>query len=256
MLNIRRCILSILILVMASAPAYAEPSYFLSRIVIDAGHGGWDRGAVGSSGVQEKDVTLAVALKLFELLEAHSDARVYLTRQDDFYVPLRERTLIANRHRADLFVSLHCNAIKTKTRGGTEIYYCSEKASDRMAEQVAARENAVAQQEEERAIPAGFVDIEGILFKLERKLYWEESGKISQQILNRMVPYLGTINRGVKSANFAVLRTAKMPAILVEIAFLSNPEEEQKLNSEAFQQRAAEAIYRALKPMIASQSSG
>lgn len=229
---------------------HGESSFNIERIVIDPGHGGWDNGAVGQRGVREKDVTLAVALKLFQILEANSNARVYLTRQDDFYVPLRERTLIANRHRADLFVSLHCNSMETKTRGGTEIYYCSEKASDKMAAQVAERENAVAQKEEEQAIEKGFVDVEGILFSLERKLYWEESGKISKQVIDRMVPLLGTVNRGVKSANFSVLRTAKMPAILVEIAFVSNIEEERKLNTDSFQKKAAEAIYYALKPMI------
>lgn len=231
----------------------ANPAYRIERIVVDAGHGGWDPGAVGPGGAKEKDVTLAIALKLFSLLEERSAARVYLTRQDDFYIPLRERTLIANRHRADLFLSIHCNAMDDPAKRGTEIYFCSEKASDAMAELVAQRENAIAQQEAEEAVPGNYVDIEDILFRLERKLYWEASGEISKGIIDRMIPVLGTADRGVKSANFAVLRTAKMPSVLVEIAFLSNPEEEQMLKSGAFQQHAAEAIYRALMPMIAGK---
>jgi len=227
--------------------------YRIERIVIDPGHGGWDSGAVGPEGVREKAVTLSVALKLAKLLDQESSARVYLTRQDDFYVPLRERTLIANRHRADLFLSLHCNSVDNRSSHGTEVYFCSENASDRMAELVAERENAVAREEETEIAMGNFVDVEDILFRLERKLYWKESEKISKQVIERMIPVLGTANRGVKSANFSVLRTAKMPSILVEIAFLSNHSEEQQLNSDTFQKRTAEAIFRALKPMTKSK---
>lgn len=232
----------------------AEPSprsgYRIERIVVDPGHGGWDTGAVGPGGTKEKDVTLAVAVRLAGLLDRESAARVYLTRHDDIYVPLRERTLIANRHRADLFISLHCNALEDRSRRGTEIYFCSEKASDRMAELVAQRENSVAREEERKVLRSNLVDVEDILFRLERKLYWQESARIGREIIDRVIPRLGTVNRGVKSANFSVLRTAKMPAILLEIGFISNPEEERALRSDVFQQKVAEAVLHALRPWL------
>jgi N-acetylmuramoyl-L-alanine amidase len=243
-----RCFAGVLLLAIWSGSSNAS-DFRLERIAIDAGHGGWDQGAVGSRGTAEKDITLAVALRLAKLLEERSPVRVYLTRQSDFYVPLRERTLIANRHRADLFLSIHCNAMEKRSSRGTEIYFCSEKASDKMAELVAERENAIAHDEELPEAQAGFVDIEQILFRLERKLYWEESAIVSKRIIERMIPQLKTMNRGVKSANFAVLRTAKMPAVLVELAFISNAEEEALLRSEAFQDRAARAIFEGLRPM-------
>jgi len=117
--------------------------YRLSKVVIDAGHGGFDSGAVGLNGLQEKAVTLDLALRLHQTLERQGRVRSYLTRTGDYYVPLSERTVIANQYRADLFISIHINANKNRRAHGSETYYCSAQASSKEAARVAALENAV-----------------------------------------------------------------------------------------------------------------
>lgn len=219
------------------------------RIAVDAGHGGLDPGA-SYYGTHEKDIVLAVAQKLASLINARGRAEAFLTRTGDYYIPLRERPLIANQYRADLFVSLHANANTNKAHSGSEIYFCSEEASDKMAALVAERENKVIHEEERDVLSENAVDIEEILFRFERKLYWEDSRQVSGLILDQLASAAGTRNRGVHSANFSVLRNAKMPAILVEVGFLSNRNEAGKLLRPAFQQRVAEGIYNALETLM------
>jgi len=217
----------------------------LKRLVIDAGHGGFDSGAVGLNGLQEKEVTLDIARRLKKLVEEKTQVKAFLSRTGDYYLPLSARTVIANQYRADLFVSIHINANVKRSAGGMETFFCSEKASSKEAARIAARENAVGK-DEEFFKPKDFVDIEEILFQFERKLYWEDSAHFARLFQENLKQNIALRNRGVHSANFYVLRRAKMPAILLELGFISNPEEEARLRDPEFRQQLSEAVFASL----------
>jgi N-acetylmuramoyl-L-alanine amidase len=217
------------------------------RVVVDPGHGGFDSGAVGPGGTKEKDIALQVAKRLRRKLEKGGGIKVHLTREDDYFLDLSERTVITNQHRADLFVSIHCNASENRGAGGTETFSCSETASDGEAERVAALENAVARDREFFKDVPGFVGVEEILFRLERKLHWEESARLARAVQHLFSARLGTRDRGTKSARFYVLRKNRMPSILAETAFISNSSEEGLLLKEAFQEQVASCLGEAVK---------
>jgi N-acetylmuramoyl-L-alanine amidase len=216
--------------------------YQVNRIVIDAGHGGFDSGAVGRDGLKEKDVTLDLAKRLHEIIQRESNIKSFLTRTGDYYIPLSARTVTANQYKADLFISLHINANENRKPSGSETYFCSEKASSAEAEKVASLENSVLKYDEPVTKTPGYIDIEGFLFNLEQKLNWSESGQFAQNFQKRLEQRLPFRNRGVHSANFYVLRRAKMPAILLETGFISNPENEAMLRKSDFRQDIANAV--------------
>jgi N-acetylmuramoyl-L-alanine amidase len=216
--------------------------YQLRRVVIDAGHGGFDSGAVGPNGLKEKDVTLDLALRLDEKLKQSGRIKSFLTRSGDYYVPLSDRTVTANQFQADLFVSLHINANKKRSAKGSETYFCSEKASSAEAHKVAALENSVLKFDEPYKKKPGYIDIEEILFKFEQKLYWNESSRFAEVFQQKLESHLPFKSRGVHSANFYVLRRAKMPSILLETGFVSNPEEEAVLKQPGFREKIANSI--------------
>jgi N-acetylmuramoyl-L-alanine amidase len=220
-----------------------------SSVVIDPGHGGYDPGAVGLGNTQEKNITLAVALKLATALQRRGLSRVYLTRTDDYYLNLSDRTATANQYRADLFISLHCNANDYRSARGCETFFCSETASDSEAERVARFENGFAETEELQ-IKENLLDIEWILFRLQRKLIWKNAGVVANEVQSGLKANLSVRNRGVKSAGFFVLKKAKMPSILVESAFISNPDEEKLLASGDFQDRLVGAVTEQLAPFL------
>jgi len=220
--------------------------YQVRRVVIDAGHGGFDSGAVGLNGLKEKDVVLDLAKRLHEKLSANGPIESFLTRTGDYYVPLSARTVTANRYQADLFISMHINANENRKPRGAETYYCSEKASSAEAEKVAALENAVLKYDEPYVKKPGFIDIEGFLFRFEQKLNWQQSGAFANVFQRRVEQQLPFRSRGVHSANFYVLRRAKMPAILLETGFISNPENEMMLRQTEFRDQIAEAIHQGL----------
>lgn len=220
--------------------------YQVKRIVIDPGHGGFDPGAVGQNGLKEKDVTLDLALKLHNKLKIRGKIKSFLTRTGDYYIPLSARTVAANQHRADLFISIHINANKNRNSQGSETYFCSEKASSAEAEKVAALENSALKYDEPFKKNPGHIDIEEILFKFEQKLYWNESSKFAKMFQNRFDKTLPLKSRGVHSANFYVLRKAKMPSILLETGFISNPQEETMLRRPAFRDKIVEAVAKGL----------
>ncbi|HZA49543.1 MAG TPA: N-acetylmuramoyl-L-alanine amidase [Myxococcaceae bacterium] len=207
------------------------------RVVIDAGHGGHDTGAIGRRGTQEKDVTLAVARKVAEIL-ADRGLEVILTRDDDRFVRLEDRTRIANEAKGDLFISIHCNAAANRRIRGIETFTLNV-ASDRYSIRLAARENA----QSEKSLS----DLQFILADLATRANTEESERLARRVQKSLV---GTLARkyseiedhGTKHALFYVLLGAKMPAILVESSFLSHPEEEVRLASKAYQSHLAEAI--------------
>jgi N-acetylmuramoyl-L-alanine amidase len=216
----------------------------IRTIVIDPGHGGKEVGAVGPKGLMEKDVTLAVARKLAAALQSRIGARVILTREDDSVVSLDQRTAIANQYGADLFLSIHMNAAVVKGAKGSETYFLSLEASDELARRAAETENASAAS----VTTAGPVaDLKLILWDLAQQEYLQESSRFAQMIQEEMNAATGVGNRGVKQAPFKVLIGATMPAALVEVGFISNPEEEQKLESDAFQNLMVETLTRAIQ---------
>ena len=211
----------------------------IRTIVIDPGHGGKEVGAVGPGGLMEKDVTLAVARKLASALSAKTGARIVLTRDDDSLVSLDQRTAIANQYKADLFLSVHMNAAVVKNAKGSETYFLSLEASDELAKKAAETENA--------ASGSSVSDLNLILWDLAHQAYVGESSRFAQAIQEELNSATSVANRGVKQAPFKVLVGATMPAALVEVGFISNPEEEAKLQSEEFQNLMVEALTRAVQ---------
>jgi N-acetylmuramoyl-L-alanine amidase len=213
----------------------------VSRIVIDPGHGGHDPGAHGK-GLTESAVTLDIALRLEKLLEKEPGLEVVLTRREDVYIPLEERTAIANREAADLFLSIHANASRTATARGVETYFLSF-ASSPEAEAVAARENS-AHAGEMHKLP----DIIKAI-TLNNKL--DESRDFAGMVQEALVSRLRRSNKdvrnlGVKKAPFVVLIGASMPSVLAEVSFLTNRQELQLLKSASYKQRIAEALHAAV----------
>ena len=215
------------------------------RVVIDPGHGGKDTGAIGPHGVREKDVALSIARRLATRLRVLGFT-VVLTRKDDSFVALDERTRIANDAKADLFVSIHCNAARKRTLSGIETWTLNV-ASDRYAARLSAFENA----EDERTVS----DLRLILADLATKANAGDARELAQSVQSALVRGLRSrigkvTDHGVKQALFYVLLGTHMPSILVETAFLSNPAEEARLRSAKYQDGAAEAIARGLKEFV------
>jgi len=211
-------------------------------IVLDPGHGGDDHGASGRSGRREKDVVLRVAKRIGKALQAEG-FRVLYTRQDDRFVSLPERTEMANRAHASLFVSIHANASEDSKARGAETYFLSLSASDEEARRVAMAENRVFDQP---AAVADSADVVGsILGDLIRTSHLRESSEVATAIQHRLQALPGP-SRGVKQAPFVVLMGVNMPAVLLEIGFLTHREEERKLGHADHQEAIARAVVDAL----------
>ena len=221
----------------------------LKRLVIDPGHGGHDPGAVGLHGTREKDITLQIGRRLTDALKVKKGLTVHLTRTADYYLNLSDRTATANQYRADLFISIHCNAAENRKARGSETYFCSERASDGEAARVAHYENSFAD-DEDHMLKESLVDIEYALFKLRRNLIWNDSGSLAHLVQEEFAQKLPVKNRGVRSANFFVLRKATMPSMLIETAFISNPDEEKLLLHDSFQQKFVDSVVRRLNPFL------
>ncbi|PLX75332.1 MAG: N-acetylmuramoyl-L-alanine amidase [Desulfuromonas sp.] len=226
----------------------APISSSLRRIVVDAGHGGKDPGAVGPGGTYEKDVTLAMARRLAEKLRKKLGCEVILTRNGDVFLPLEERTAIANKVGADLFISLHANANNSRKAYGVETYYLNFSKNDKAAA-VVARENGTSLKQ--------VSDLELILFDLMANSKINESSRLAAEIQKNLVERLDRSydqirDMGVRQGPFYVLLGATMPSVLVETAFISNPREEKRLKSGKFQEHAVEAIALAVKNYVVS----
>ncbi|RJQ55902.1 MAG: N-acetylmuramoyl-L-alanine amidase [Nitrospiraceae bacterium] len=213
-----------------------------TRIVIDPGHGGEDPGAIGPGGLMEKDVVLSVGKRLGSILAEKPGVEIIYTRDKDVFIPLNERTEIANSKKADLFISVHANASPRKNTRGIETYFLNW-TNDKDALRVAARENKISFRKMEQMQG----DLQMILEDLARKNKNEESMKLASTVQNAMVSalkesYSGVEDLGVKYAMFYVLVGAEMPSVLVEIAFISNREEEKRLASEKYRNKIAGAI--------------
>ena len=207
-------------------------------IVIDPGHGGDEKGASGPGGLLEKDVTLDVAQRLRTRLERPGGARVLLTREDDRTLPLSERTAIANNQGAELFVSIHANAARKQDAAGAETYYLSYQATDDEAQALALLENA----QEDSGGAGARPDLRMVLWDMAQAEHLRESSALAETVQAELNSLLGLRDRGVKQAPFRVLMSAGMPAILIEIGFITNPDEEDKLRSPAYRESLALAI--------------
>jgi N-acetylmuramoyl-L-alanine amidase len=224
----------------APARPSSRPPAFVA--VVDPGHGGEKEGAVGPDGAPEKVVTLQIARRLKVRLEKLG-ARVLLTRTGDTTVPLANRAALANAERADLFVSIHLNSMPSPGRSrsrGVETYFLSADATDASATAVAARENADRLAGEPEADPSD--PVAGILSSLEDTANLSESSRLAYDVHERIVRAAAAEDRGVKQAPFYVLAGARMPAVLVEVGFLSHPEEAAQLRTPAHQERIAQGI--------------
>ena len=211
------------------------------RIVVDPGHGGRDPGAVRSR-VREKDLNLAVSKELFKLLKK-GGFEVKITRDNDTFIALSERSRMANNFKADLFVSVHTNASKNKQANGFQVYFRSEKASDKEAAETAALENEAMQYEE---VHYNFVD--ALLQSLAKNEYINESSKLAGYVRNAVYkqPGIGigvSQNDSVRQANFYVLKGVQSPAILVEMGFISSNKDRGRLTQSAVQKKMAQGIY-------------
>jgi N-acetylmuramoyl-L-alanine amidase len=222
----------------------ASPLMALSpirTIVIDPGHGGKDVGAVGGHGTYEKDVNLSISLVLANLLEDEKRYNVILTRKDDSFVSLEDRTETANKHKADIFISIHCNAALNDRSNGFEIYFMSEKATDAAAASVARRENAVV--ELEGVTGKAKMKVQELLWSMAKTETMNQSAEVAALISKEVGKRLSVANRGVKQAGFYVLKGAAMPAVLVEAAFITNPAEEGILRTARYHKKLVDALY-------------
>ncbi len=224
----------------------------VSRIVIDPGHGGKDPGAIGSNGLKEKDVNLKLAKRLKRRLKEYFKGDIILTRKDDRYIPLEERTAIANTNSADLFVSLHVNASPNPRAMGVETYYLNY-TTDKESIRVAARENATSTR--------NISDLQFILNDLIKTAKTNESVRLAANVQETLVStlkarYSKVNSNGIKGAPFYVLVGTRMPSVLVEVSFISNPKEEARLRSGAYLDTIAKGIARGLSKYIKDSSIG
>jgi N-acetylmuramoyl-L-alanine amidase len=246
--GIRQAVIAAGLVICSAALGSAQaPGDVLPLVVIDAGHGGVDPGARGPGGTREKDVTLSVARILAEELRATGRYDVRLTRNADTLIALRDRPRMANRWRREggmdgrpsIFLSIHANAHRDISTRGFETYFLSDaKTAD--ARRVAEMENAAEQYEDASSAPAD--DLSFILTDLRQNLYVHESSSWAEMVQQRLRATHPGPNRGVKQAGFVVLDGAFMPAVLVELAFMSNAREERMLSERARQREFAEQL--------------
>ncbi|MDD2892409.1 MAG: N-acetylmuramoyl-L-alanine amidase [Halothiobacillaceae bacterium] len=223
-------------------------------IAIDAGHGGKDPGAVGRDGTREKDVTLAIARKLEAMIQGERGFRSVLTRSKDVFIPLRERTNIARRNKADMFISLHADAFSDPDARGASVYCLSlNGASSEAARWMADKENA--------ADLVGGVSLNerpdslaSVLLDLSQSASMQAGMDAGQRILTELGEIGAVHKRSVQQAGFMVLKSPDIPSMLVESAFLSNPEEERKLRTSSHQQKVAQSVFRGLHDYYASKA--
>ncbi len=232
-----------------AAPTVAR----LATIVIDAGHGGEDPGAIGRRGTREKNVTLMIAKRLKALIDAEPNMRAVLTRDGDYFLPLNTRVDKARQVRADLLVSIHADSFKRSNARGSSVFALSERrATSEMARLLAQREN--------EADLIGGVNLKGrdsyvtqTLLDLSQTATIDYSLRLGSSVLQRLGSVAELHKARVEQASFAVLKAHDVPSILVETAFISNPQEEKRLNDRAYQDKLARAILDGIRDYVARQ---
>jgi N-acetylmuramoyl-L-alanine amidase len=223
-------------------------------VVIDPGHGGEDPGAIGKSGLQEKDVVFSIATKLKEYFDKHENVKTFLTRNGDYFIPLGQRVKLCKAYKGDIFISIHTDANFDRSKHGSSVYVLSTSgATDKAAQLVAQRENMA-------DLIGGIATIEddtvaGILLDLSQTQAINESLVLAELVMDKIVDYCDMFRIGVKRAGFAVLKSIDVPSILVETAFISNPREERLLSGDTFRSTVAKAIYDATMEYLELQPS-
>jgi N-acetylmuramoyl-L-alanine amidase len=219
----------------------------VSRVVIDPGHGGHDTGSIGPSGLTEKELVLDVANRLKALVEKELGLEVVMTRGDDTFIPLEDRTKIANQEQADLFISIHANSSRTRTVRGVETYFLNLNTQSREAVETAARENAASE--------LSIHEQQDLLRKIMLNDKIDESREFAEHMQTAMSKRKDAgPNRGVKQAPFVVLIGADMPSILAEISFITNPQEERLLKTPQYRQQIAESLLQGVRSYSGSLS--
>jgi N-acetylmuramoyl-L-alanine amidase len=222
----------------------------LGKVVIDAGHGGHDTGTIGAGGLEEKDLVLDVALRLGALITQQLGAEVVYTRSTDIFIPLEDRTKVANDQKADLFISIHANSSPEATATGVETYYFN-LTSDKAGFDLATRENATA--------GSSIYDLNDLLHRAVLQTKLEESREFAQKVQtslwsNSVRMNNRSRNRGTRQAPFVVLIGATMPSILAEIGFISNPHDERLMRRNDQRQKIAEALFKGVSQYASSLS--
>src|SRR4030066_124279 len=230
-------------------PLSQQLNLTVKTIVLDPGHGGKDPGAIGKNGLMERDVTLDVAKGLKKILVEKADKKVYLTREDDTYIRLEQRPTIASGKKADLFISIHVNSNTKRSSRGIETYILN-LSSDKWAQKTAARENMAS----EKSIS----DLEKILFDLadnNKEVSMSLALSVQNSVVNTLKKDYSRIeDLGVKQAPFYVLIGTKVPSILAEVSFISNPDEEKRLRTPEYRQKIAEGLYEGIKRYITTST--
>lgn len=216
----------------------------LRTLVIDPGHGGQATGAIGPGGLTEKAITLDIATRLRDLVVSRLGLQVVLTREQDVDVPHEARTEKANYWQGDLFVSIHANSYRMDAIRGPETYFLSDTASDARALAAAEAENPAP--DPDAPEPAAGQALDFILWDLAQTQHLRESSLLAELVQSNLSSLWGVPDRGVKQAPFIVLKGATMPAVLVEVGYLSNREDARQLADPAHRQRIAEALYRSI----------
>jgi N-acetylmuramoyl-L-alanine amidase len=238
----------------AQAPAKAAPGQKVTRMVtiaLDPGHGGEDPGATGATGVHEKDIVLSVAKRLKAKLEELPNTRVMLTRDADFFVPLGQRVEKARKVQADLFVSIHADAFVERTARGSSVFVLSEKGASSSAARWLANDQNKADLIGGVNLGAHDRELASVLIDLSQTAQINDSMKLGKAVLTE-IGGINRLHRGVvEQAGFAVLKAPDIPSILVETAFISNPEEEARLKDDAYQNQLADAITKGIKRYFA-----
>jgi N-acetylmuramoyl-L-alanine amidase len=215
------------------------------KVAIDAGHGGVDKGRVGVNGLLEKDVNLDLAMRLRDILVGEYGMEVVMTRTEDVLVPLMRRSEIANSEGADIFISLHCNGWFHPDAGGYETFFLSQAKTEE-ATRLAMEENASIQFEGAGASEEELDDLGFMLWDMVQNEFVTESSQMAELIQRELDDVVDIRNRGVKQAGLIVLKGCRMPAVLVEVAFLSNPGEERLLADGRFREEVARGIAEAI----------
>lgn len=250
---LRKSLVALLLVSVCSGIAAAEVQEKTWVVVIDAGHGGKDPGAIGSSS-REKNINLAIALKTGEYIKKNlGNVKVLFTRDDDVFIGLKERADFANRNKADLFISIHANWAASKSIRGTETFIMGLSKDEQNLE-VAMKENEVIQLEDDFSTRYEGFDPKSpesyIMFTLMQNIFKEQSTQLASGVQNQFRTRAGRIDRGVKQAGLLVLYMTSMPSILVETGFITNPDEEKYLMSKDGQEYIASAIFRAARDYI------
>lgn len=224
----------------------------IQRIVIDPGHGGKDPGAIGKSGTLEKIIVLDICQRLKKLLDAHDGLEIIMTRESDIYVPVENRTVIANQMRADLFVSVHANSNPSKKRAGVETFYLNFSKDPTVIE-TAALENATSTK--------NLSEMRSILEKIAKNSKVMESKELADNIQKNLVvtlqkKYKDVVDLGFKGGPFWVLIGAETPSVLVEVSYLSNAKDETRLKNAQYRQSIAQGIYSGIMDYMDSLGKG